>query len=71
MHFELNKVPKEDNETLEDQQREDDIHIKKRCFNLNKNSWCGDKISDPIKCESHRFLIEYFSPGQYDVEEKF
>ncbi|RYR66245.1 hypothetical protein Ahy_A03g012223 [Arachis hypogaea] len=36
MQFDLNKVSEEDNETLEDQQREDDIHVKKRCFNLNK-----------------------------------
>ncbi|XP_016177886.1 uncharacterized protein LOC107620200 [Arachis ipaensis] len=71
MQFDLNKVSEENNETLEDQQRQDDIHVKKMCFDLNKRPWYGDEISDPVKREAHRFLTEYFLRGQYDVGEKF
>ncbi|QHN81560.1 uncharacterized protein DS421_20g687930 [Arachis hypogaea] len=49
MQFDLNKVSKEDNETLEDQQdKQDDIHVKKMCFDMNKMPWYGDEISDPL-----------------------
>ncbi|QHO19035.1 uncharacterized protein DS421_11g325490 [Arachis hypogaea] len=72
MQFDLNKVLDEEEETLEDQQdKQDDIHVKKRCFDLNKMPWYGDEISDPLKREAHRFITEYFSPGQFDVGEKF
>ncbi|RYR55638.1 hypothetical protein Ahy_A06g030823 [Arachis hypogaea] len=71
MQFDLNKVLEEDNEILEDHQRQDDIHVTKMCFNLNKNPWYGDDISDSVRRESHRFLTEYFSPSQYDIGEKF
>ncbi|XP_072071802.1 uncharacterized protein [Arachis hypogaea] len=56
MQFDLNKVTEEDNKTIEDQQREDDIHVKKICFNLNKKPWYRDQISDLVKREAHRFV---------------
>ncbi|RYR08970.1 hypothetical protein Ahy_B05g076897 [Arachis hypogaea] len=56
--FDLNKILKEDNETLDNQQRQDD-------------SWFGDDLSDPVSREGSRFLTEYFLPDQYDIEEKF
>ncbi|RYQ82799.1 hypothetical protein Ahy_B10g101369 [Arachis hypogaea] len=72
MQIDLNKVPDEEDETLEDQQdKQDDIHVKQKCFDLNKMPWYGDEISDPLKREAHRFITEYFLPGQYDVGEKF
>nr|XP_025638419.1 uncharacterized protein LOC112733613 [Arachis hypogaea] len=72
MQFDLNKVPDEEDETLEDQHdKQDDIHVKKRFFDLNKMPWYRDEISDPLKREAHRFITEFFSPGQYDVGEKF
>ncbi|KAL4287867.1 hypothetical protein AHAS_Ahas19G0229100 [Arachis hypogaea] len=71
MQFDLNKVLKEDKKTLENHQRQDYIHAMKRCFNLNKKPWYGDDISDIVRREGHRFLTEYFSLGQYNVEEKF
>ncbi|RYR33265.1 hypothetical protein Ahy_A10g047823 [Arachis hypogaea] len=43
--FDLNKVSEEDNKTLDDQQVEDDIHVAKRCFNLNKKPWFRDDLS--------------------------
>ncbi|KAL4393522.1 hypothetical protein AHAS_Ahas02G0060400 [Arachis hypogaea] len=36
MQFDLNKVSEEDNKTLDDQQGEDDVHVTKKGFNLNK-----------------------------------
>ncbi|RYR24734.1 hypothetical protein Ahy_B02g058256 [Arachis hypogaea] len=36
MQFDLNKVSEENNKTLDDQQGEDDVHVAKRGFNLNK-----------------------------------
>ncbi|RYR39562.1 hypothetical protein Ahy_A09g045118 [Arachis hypogaea] len=69
--FDLNKVRKENNETLYNQQRQDDIHVAKRDFNLNKKSWFEDDLSDPVSCECSKFLTEYFLLGQYDVEKKF
>ncbi|RYR62020.1 hypothetical protein Ahy_A04g019323 [Arachis hypogaea] len=38
MQFDLNKVSEEDNKTLDDQQVEDDVHVAKQRFNLNKKS---------------------------------
>ncbi|RYR18306.1 hypothetical protein Ahy_B03g062920 [Arachis hypogaea] len=70
-NVELNKFPEEDNETLNTQHREDDIHAAKRGFDLNKLPWFGDDLSDPLSRDCSRFLIEYFWPGQYDVDEKF
>ncbi|RYR62097.1 hypothetical protein Ahy_A04g019449 [Arachis hypogaea] len=55
MQLDLNKVSKEDNITLDDQQVEDDF---------------GDDLSDPMSCEASRFLTEYFWPGQYDIDEE-
>ncbi|RYR79819.1 hypothetical protein Ahy_A01g004623 [Arachis hypogaea] len=69
--FDLNKVREKDNETLDNQQRQHDVHAAKRGFNLNKKPWFGDELSDPVSREGSRFLIEYFWPSQYDVEEKF
>ncbi|RYR59923.1 hypothetical protein Ahy_A04g017055 [Arachis hypogaea] len=60
MQFDPNKVPDEEDETLEDQQdKQDDIHGKKMCFDLIKMPWYGDEISDPLKRESHRFITDY------------
>ncbi|RYQ99333.1 hypothetical protein Ahy_B07g087266 [Arachis hypogaea] len=70
MQFDLNKVSKEDNKTLDDQQVEDDVHVAKQRFNLNKKPWFGDDLSDPVSHEASRFLTKYFWPGQYDVNEK-
>ncbi|RYR03135.1 hypothetical protein Ahy_B06g081972 [Arachis hypogaea] len=67
----LKKVSKEDKETLDNQQIQDHVHVANRGFDLNKMPWYGDEISNPVTRESHRFLTEYFYPGQYDVEEKF
>ncbi|RYR27142.1 hypothetical protein Ahy_B02g061476 [Arachis hypogaea] len=69
--FKLNKVLEEDNETLYTQQRQDDVHVAKKGFNLNKKPWFGDDLSNPLSREGCRFVIEYFWPSQYDVEEKF
>ncbi|RYR08180.1 hypothetical protein Ahy_B05g075749 [Arachis hypogaea] len=69
--FELNKVLKEDNETLDTQQRQDDVLAAKRGFNLNKKPWFGDDLSNPLLHEGCRFLTKYFLPGQYDVDEIF
>ncbi|XP_057746393.1 uncharacterized protein LOC130965647 [Arachis stenosperma] len=44
---ELNRVPEEDNETLNIQHREDVVHAGKRGFDLNKLPWFGDELSDP------------------------
>ncbi|RYR09408.1 hypothetical protein Ahy_B05g077719 [Arachis hypogaea] len=71
MQSDLKKVSEEDKETLDNQQIQDHVHITNRGFDLNKKPRYGDKISDPVTRESHRFLTEYFYPGQYDVEEKF
>ncbi|XLR11584.1 hypothetical protein S83_039522 [Arachis hypogaea] len=68
---ELNKVPEEDNETLNTQHREDVVHAAKRSFDLNKLPWFGDDLSDPLSHHCSAFLIEYFWPSQYDVDEKF
>ncbi|RYR58087.1 hypothetical protein Ahy_A05g023772 [Arachis hypogaea] len=68
---ELNKVPKEDNETLNTQHREDVVHAAKRGFDLNKLPWFGDDLSNPLSRHCSAFLTEYFWPGQYDVDEKF
>ncbi|RYR10643.1 hypothetical protein Ahy_B05g079106 [Arachis hypogaea] len=68
---ELNRVPDEDNETLNTQHREDVVHAAKRGFDLNKMPWFGDDLSDPLSRHCSAFLIEYFWPGQYDVDEKF
>ncbi|XP_057756058.1 uric acid degradation bifunctional protein TTL-like [Arachis stenosperma] len=70
-NVELNKVPEEDNETLDTQYRENDVHAATRGFDLNKKPWFGDDLSDPLSCDCSRFLTEYFWLGQYDVEEKF
>ncbi|RYR14734.1 hypothetical protein Ahy_B04g071420 [Arachis hypogaea] len=59
-NVELNKVPEEDNETLYTQHREDDVHAAKRGFDLNKNSWFGDDLSDPLSRDCSRFFTEYF-----------
>ncbi|RYR48012.1 hypothetical protein Ahy_A07g034005 [Arachis hypogaea] len=68
---ELNRVPEEDNETLNTQHREDAVHAAKRGFNLNKMPWFGDDLSDLLSRHCSAFLTEYFWPGQYDVDEKF
>ncbi|RYR24903.1 hypothetical protein Ahy_B02g058483 [Arachis hypogaea] len=68
---ELNRVPEEDNETLNTQHREDAVHAAKRGFDLNKMPWFGDDLSDPLSRHCSTFLTEYFWPGQYDVDEKF
>ncbi|RYQ95137.1 hypothetical protein Ahy_B08g090189 [Arachis hypogaea] len=68
---ELNRVPEEDNETLNTQHREDAVHAAKRGFDLNKMPWFGDDLSDPLSRHCSAFLTEYFWPGQYDVDEKF
>ncbi|RYR62548.1 hypothetical protein Ahy_A04g020222 [Arachis hypogaea] len=59
MQFDLNKVSEEDNKTSDDQQVEDDIHVAKQCFNLNKKSWFGDDLSDPMSREASRFITEF------------
>ncbi|KAL4344987.1 hypothetical protein AHAS_Ahas11G0233300 [Arachis hypogaea] len=71
MQSDLKKVSEEDKETLDNQQIQDHVYVANRDFDLNKKPWFGDKISDPVTCESHRFLTKYFYPCQYDVEEKF
>ncbi|RYR00995.1 hypothetical protein Ahy_B06g079861 [Arachis hypogaea] len=71
MQSDFKRVPEEDNETLDDQQIQDHVHVTNRGFDLNKMPWFGDEISDSVTRESHRFMTEYFCPGQYDVEEKF
>ncbi|RYQ99747.1 hypothetical protein Ahy_B07g087745 [Arachis hypogaea] len=68
--FNLNKVPEEDNETLDNQQRQH-VHAPKRGFNLNKKPYFGNDLLDHVSCKGSRFLTKYFWPGQYDVEEKF
>ncbi|KAL4321567.1 hypothetical protein AHAS_Ahas14G0123400 [Arachis hypogaea] len=68
---ELNRVPEEDNETLNTQHREDAVHAAKRGFDLNKMPWFGDDLSDLLSRHCSAFLTEYFWPGQYDVDEKF
>ncbi|RYR68961.1 hypothetical protein Ahy_A03g015476 [Arachis hypogaea] len=68
---ELNMVPEEDNETLNNQHREDVVHAAKRGFDLYKLPWFGDDLSDPLSRLCNAFLTEYFWPGQYDVDEKF
>ncbi|RYR17697.1 hypothetical protein Ahy_B03g062393 isoform A [Arachis hypogaea] len=68
--FDLNKLSDEDNDTLEDQQREDNIHVKKRCLNLNKKPWYGDKISNPVKREAHKLLTEYIEEEKIKPEVK-
>ncbi|RYR54790.1 hypothetical protein Ahy_A06g030066 [Arachis hypogaea] len=70
-HFELNKVSKEHNETFYTQHREDDVYAAKRGFDLNKKSWFGDDLSDPLSRDCSRFVTEYFWPSEYDVEENF
>ncbi|XP_057724004.1 uric acid degradation bifunctional protein TTL-like [Arachis stenosperma] len=55
MKFDLNKVSEEDNKTLDDQQVEDDVHVTKQCFNLNKKSWFGDDLSDVVSREASCF----------------
>ncbi|RYR69124.1 hypothetical protein Ahy_A03g015656 [Arachis hypogaea] len=65
------KVSEEDKETFDNQQIQDHVYVAKRGFDLNKMPWYGDEIPDPVTRENHRFLTEYFHPGQYDVEEKF
>ncbi|RYR72821.1 hypothetical protein Ahy_A02g007036 [Arachis hypogaea] len=67
---ELNRVPEEDNETLNTQHREDAVHAAKRGFDLNKLPWFGDELSDPVSRSCSAFLTEYFWPGQYDVDGK-
>ncbi|KAL4329746.1 hypothetical protein AHAS_Ahas13G0330900 [Arachis hypogaea] len=69
-NVEINKVPKEDNETLSTQHRKDGVHAAKRGFGLNKLPWFGDDLSDLLSRDCSRFLTEYFWPGQYDVDEK-
>ncbi|RYR78820.1 hypothetical protein Ahy_A01g003678 [Arachis hypogaea] len=56
----LKPVSEEDNKTLDDQQEEDDVHVAKRDFNLNKKLWFEDDISDPLSREANRFVTEYF-----------
>ncbi|QHO27810.1 Uric acid degradation bifunctional protein TTL [Arachis hypogaea] len=68
--FDLNKVSEKDNKILDDQQVEDDVHVAKQRFNLNKKSWFRDDLSGPVSREASKFLTEYFWPGQYDVDEK-
>ncbi|XLR48453.1 hypothetical protein S83_033113 [Arachis hypogaea] len=62
-NVELNKVPEENNETLYTQHREDDVHAAKRGFDLNKNPWFGDDLSDLLSHHYSRFLTEYFWPS--------
>ncbi|RYR46950.1 hypothetical protein Ahy_A07g032825 [Arachis hypogaea] len=57
---ELNKVPEEDNETVDTQHREDVVHAAKRGFNLNKLPWFGDDLSYPLSRHCSAFLTEYF-----------
>ncbi|RYR20605.1 hypothetical protein Ahy_B03g065791 [Arachis hypogaea] len=64
MQPDLKKVPEEDEETLDNQQIQDHVHVANRGFDLNKMPWYGDEILDPVTRESHRFLTEYFYPGQ-------
>ncbi|XP_016178664.1 uric acid degradation bifunctional protein TTL-like [Arachis ipaensis] len=71
MDVELNRVPEEDNETLNTQHKEDVVHAAKKSFDLNKMPWFGDDLSDPLSRHCSAFLTEYFWPGQYDVDEKF
>ncbi|RYR53606.1 hypothetical protein Ahy_A06g028795 isoform B [Arachis hypogaea] len=68
---ELNRVPEEDNETLNTQHREDAVHSAKRGFDQNKLPWFGDDLSDPLSRHYSALLTEYFWPGQYDIDEKF
>ncbi|XP_015960712.1 uric acid degradation bifunctional protein TTL-like [Arachis duranensis] len=56
---ELGKVPKENNETLNTQHREDVVHAAKRGFDLNKLPWFGDDLSDPLSRHCSEFLTEY------------
>ncbi|RYR20553.1 hypothetical protein Ahy_B03g065724 [Arachis hypogaea] len=44
--FNLNKILEEDNKTLDNQQRQDDVHVTKKGFNLNKKPCFGDDLSD-------------------------
>ncbi|RYR13927.1 hypothetical protein Ahy_B04g070665 isoform B [Arachis hypogaea] len=70
-NVELDNVPEKDNETLNTQHREDDVHAAKRGFDLNKLPWFGGDLSDPLSRHCSGFLTEFFWPGQYDVDEKF
>ncbi|RYR35244.1 hypothetical protein Ahy_A10g050393 [Arachis hypogaea] len=67
---EIDSVSEENNKTLDDQQGEDDVHVAKSGFNMNKKPWFGDDISGPLSRKATRFVTEYFWPNQYDVEEK-
>ncbi|XP_015935297.1 uric acid degradation bifunctional protein TTL-like [Arachis duranensis] len=70
-NVELDNVTEKDNETLNTQHREDDVHATKRGFDLKKLPWFGDDLSDPLSRHCSEFLTEFFWPGQYEVDEKF
>ncbi|KAL4321455.1 hypothetical protein AHAS_Ahas14G0112200 [Arachis hypogaea] len=62
-NVELDNVPEKDNETLNTQHREDDVHAAKRGFDLNKLPWFGGDLSDPLSRHCSGFLTEFFWPA--------
>ncbi|RYQ79624.1 hypothetical protein Ahy_Scaffold2g107557 [Arachis hypogaea] len=59
-NVELDNIPEKDNETLNTQHREDDVHAAKRAFDLNKLPWFGDDLTDPLSRHCSGFLTKFF-----------
>nr|XP_025607816.1 uncharacterized protein DDB_G0283697-like [Arachis hypogaea] len=71
--FDLNKVSEKDNKILDDQQVEDDVHVAKQRFNLNKKSWFRDDLSGPVSREANVAQVGpsvYFRHRKTDVAHK-